>query len=379
MAREFAQISTTIWDSRKVRSLDDDGSRLLYFWLHTNALRNNVGCYVLKFGAAMDDLKWTESKLTKGLDTLREASLVGFDTDERLVRITGFLRQFPTSNENHAKGCVRTAMALPDCAEKLLLLKEMVEDFNCRNVFGVREGIETLSGRYANTDTDTNTDTKTKNPPVGPPGGGDAHEGEGEGSKGKAQEALRPKGFDAWYLGEGIEGYDGYPHKVGVDAAVRAWEKRRKAGTLPTVETLVEGTKIYIATKPETREWCNPATWLNQGRWMDKIEAKTPAAGAATVEAPPSLTGWRKAAFLGEGPTIYRSWVEPAKCSKNADGDTVTAVYPTRFLVDWVRTHYAEKLLRYMRGEDPKIKVVKIELAEAPKAAGEGAQAEQAA
>lgn len=80
----------------------------------------------------------------------------------------------------------------------------------------------------------------------------------------------RPEGFNRWYLGEGVEGYSGYPHKVAVDGAIRAWEKRRKAGTLPSVDVLIAATKAYIARKPERIDWANPATWLNGGRWQDE-------------------------------------------------------------------------------------------------------------
>jgi hypothetical protein len=33
---------------------------------------------------------------------------------------------------------------------------------------------------------------------------------------------------------------------------------------------LLAGVRRYIATKPEDHPWCNPATWLNQGRWEDE-------------------------------------------------------------------------------------------------------------
>jgi hypothetical protein len=36
------------------------------------------------------------------------------------------------------------------------------------------------------------------------------------------------------------------------------------------LETLIRARDRYIATKPPDRPWCNPATWLNQERWLDE-------------------------------------------------------------------------------------------------------------
>lgn len=98
--------------------------------------------------------------------------------------------------------------------------------------------------------------------------------------------ASRPDGFDRWYLGTDVEGYAGYPHKVAVDAAIRAWEKRRKAGTLPGVEVLIAATRAYVARKPADVAWANPATWLNGGRWQDEpalLQAVMPIAPAPKI------------------------------------------------------------------------------------------------
>jgi len=164
MARDFAQISCTVWNSRKLRSLkDDDAARLLYFYLHSNELTNNVGCYVLKIGAVTEDIGWTEGKVRKALDSLCKADLIGFDSAERLVRIVGFLEKFPTTNWKHAAGCFRVAAALPDCGEKLALFKSLVRDPHAGDVEGLRAAFDSLSEqyRYKETDTETETDTGT--------------------------------------------------------------------------------------------------------------------------------------------------------------------------------------------------------------------------
>lgn len=59
-----------------------------------------------------------------------------------------------------------------------------------------------------------------------------------------------------------------YPHKVGRKAALRAIAVAKRTGV--KFQTLMFGLDRYIAEKPPDRAWCNPATWLNQGRWDDE-------------------------------------------------------------------------------------------------------------
>ena len=68
------------------------------------------------------------------------------------------------------------------------------------------------------------------------------------------------------------EWWDGYPHKVGKGDAQKAFEK---ALTKTSFDQLVAGIERYKATKPLDRAWCNPATWLNQERWLDAPAPET--------------------------------------------------------------------------------------------------------
>src|SRR4051812_31711330 len=63
------------------------------------------------------------------------------------------------------------------------------------------------------------------------------------------------------------EFWTAYPHKIGKHAAERAY-RRALASTSPS--ELRAGLRRYLETKPVERPWCNPATWLNQGRWLDE-------------------------------------------------------------------------------------------------------------
>lgn len=57
------------------------------------------------------------------------------------------------------------------------------------------------------------------------------------------------------------------PHKVGKAAALKAFVAARKRCEL---EPLMAGMAAYVRDKPADRPWCNPATWLNQDRWLDQ-------------------------------------------------------------------------------------------------------------
>lgn len=70
-----------------------------------------------------------------------------------------------------------------------------------------------------------------------------------------------PNAFEVWY--------EGYPHKVGRQAAEKSFERVRKSGKV-SFARLIEGRDQYVAIKRLDVEWCNPATWLNQGRWDDQ-------------------------------------------------------------------------------------------------------------
>ena len=109
--------------------------------------------------------------------------------------------------------------------------------------------------------------------------------------------------FEAWY-GQ-------YPHKIGRAAAQRAFTKAR---SLAEFVDLVDGLKRYIEAKPPDRQWCNPATWLNQERWKDQ-----PATEISNGKAASHRTG--KDAFRAE---LDRSRAD-LLARHGGDGDTDAA------------------------------------------------------
>lgn len=57
-----------------------------------------------------------------------------------------------------------------------------------------------------------------------------------------------------------------YPHKVGRKDAEKKFIQALKSASF---ETLMAALAAYC-NKTDDRPWCNPATWLNQGRWDDE-------------------------------------------------------------------------------------------------------------
>lgn len=146
--REFTFISTSIWNSRKFSCLQSDDAKLLYFYLLTCPSMNSLGCYVLKPGYAAADLGWDAIRYKNGINALLEASLIGVDKAENLIRIVGFLQHSEIMNAKHGAGAVKIAMALPDCSEKLLLLKDLAAQKHVK-----ADGLEAAIRRFSSAET----------------------------------------------------------------------------------------------------------------------------------------------------------------------------------------------------------------------------------
>jgi chromosomal replication initiator protein len=72
---------------------------------------------------------------------------------------------------------------------------------------------------------------------------------------------------------------------------------------------------------------------------------------------PPGIAEWgRVLAHLKDevGETAYRSWLQSLRVERIGEGEAVV-VAPTRFLRNWVATHYADRLLALWRIENPAV------------------------
>ncbi|WP_207210882.1 DUF1376 domain-containing protein [Lichenibacterium minor] len=113
------------------------------------------------------------------------------------------------------------------------------------------------------------------------------HQGKGREGKGNRGSSLRseragagaaePEPFDRWW--------EACPHKVGKDDARKAFDRIIR-DERATVDELIAGIDAYRRTKPPDRQWCNPATWLNQGRWTDQPADALPLMGGGARTSP---------------------------------------------------------------------------------------------
>lgn len=89
----------------------------------------------------------------------------------------------------------------------------------------------------------------------------------------RAADAALPRGRpDGWPEDFQDQFWKKYPHKVGKILTFKLLAKVRKDGA--AWPDLLSGLDAYIRSKPKDREWCNPATWLSEGRW-DDVPAKS--------------------------------------------------------------------------------------------------------
>jgi len=81
---------------------------------------------------------------------------------------------------------------------------------------------------------------------------------------------------------------------------------------------------------------------------------------AATVETQWARVRGKLRAEFGE--VAYRSWLKPLTLAGVDEGEVRIAV-PTRFMQDWVRTHYAERLRALWKAENKGVRTVEIVVA----------------
>jgi hypothetical protein len=79
-----------------------------------------------------------------------------------------------------------------------------------------------------------------------------------------------------------------FPNKVGREAALKAFERTMKSGVV-TLEFLLSALDRYCK-KTDDRQWCNPATWLNQHRWNDQPAQVIPNGKLTVHQAAANLT-----------------------------------------------------------------------------------------
>lgn len=81
------------------------------------------------------------------------------------------------------------------------------------------------------------------------------------------KETREPRLFD-WSKPAFDQFWQAYPHKVGKAAALKAFVRAGRTGV--DLKRLMFAVERYKTEKRPDVPFCNPATWLNQGRWDDQ-------------------------------------------------------------------------------------------------------------
>lgn len=122
MSRRFGKIASSIWASQRFRLLEDDVSKLAYFYLHTNTHGNCTGCYRLPAAYISADMRIDATTADRALANLTRAGLIERDADEEVIRIKGWWAFNPLTNRKHLSAAITAQQDLPRASHLALLV-----------------------------------------------------------------------------------------------------------------------------------------------------------------------------------------------------------------------------------------------------------------
>jgi len=123
------------------------------------------------------------------------------------------------------------------------------------------------------------------------------------------------------------------------------------------------------------RNLSSSSTWITEHAKPEAVE-DSPTIRNAALNSPNSEASaqWlriRTRLQQDVGDVEYRSWLRQMTLG-GIDGDEVTVLLPTRFLRDWVRTHYGERISMLWQQANPAIRHVEIRVGKGRQAASSG-------
>lgn len=105
--RKFRMVGTSIWASRKFKSLPSDDDRLLYLYVLTSPHCSGSGCFRLPPEYIMADLGVTFDKARDGLAALAHAKLILYDPAEHIVALWDWFTFNAIDSRKHLAGVIR--------------------------------------------------------------------------------------------------------------------------------------------------------------------------------------------------------------------------------------------------------------------------------
>ena len=151
MSRDYGKVSTSVWRSKRFKSLPATYSpQLFYLYLHSCSHVNSCGCFWLQKGYISTDLKWSDSDIDKAIQTCIDAGLIDYDHEEEVVYIEKFLEHSQIANARHAIGALKQAEMVPSCQLKFRIISELLSSKWCKGVDGL-EKFKALADRFIDT------------------------------------------------------------------------------------------------------------------------------------------------------------------------------------------------------------------------------------
>ena len=254
--------------------------QLTWFFLLSCKHGNMLGLFQLPTMYAACDWRWTVEQVEAGLSEVEQSGLIQREGD--MIWIVNFLKYNPLRGGNRDSGGAAVARTIPDCQFKEALAAIADDMGFSETADALRFHSITYKSSISRTPIEQCPNT------VQTPIEQCPHSGTGEGpctgtgtgtcttavavrateTKPANQSSLSayPQEFEAFWVA--------YPRKTAKREAFKAWEVRRKAGTLPALSVLIQSVQEHIR---HDRAWRrdggqyipHPATFLNQERWLD--------------------------------------------------------------------------------------------------------------
>lgn len=243
---KYRKIDPRIWNDEKFRSLSDQG-KLVFLFILTHPHLTSLGAMRASLDGLASELGWTSKGFRERFAEPFRNGLLRVDERASFVVAPNFLKYNPPDNPNVVVSWKHSLDLLPECTLKNELIKR-VKQLVERLPKGFAERLPEVFAKPSRTQEQEQEQEYT---PIVP-----------------SDVRTPPNAFDSfWKI---------YPRKIGKLAALKAWKKIKPS------PDMVEAIMKAIEEQAVCEQWSKdngqfipyPATWLNQGRWEDEIEAR---------------------------------------------------------------------------------------------------------
>jgi hypothetical protein len=268
----YRKISTAIWVDERFRTFTDDG-KLAFLYVLTHPAMTSVGAMRGTLPGLAAELGWPRRQLEQALDPALAHGMMEVNAAAAYIGLPNFLKHNPPENPNVCKAWASAIALIPECPQRVALVER------CRKYLSGDAGkAKAFEEAFAKAFGEPFAEPFRESMAI--PEQEQEQEAGAEETRDDAREARLPPGFqNFWRL---------YPKKVGMDAALSAWRKKRCEPVADEILVGLEKQTNYL-TRDGGQYVPNPATWLNTGRWKDQPPAVT---AVPRVSLPRSADSW---------------------------------------------------------------------------------------